>query len=87
MESIWASFEYENMEQFMAQLQTLTDDAQGNDDIHDVMKDLKEIGKTIRDVDKALQQEIAHGKGNGNQGQGNSGNGNGNGNGQGGKGN
>ena len=49
----------------------MTKNAQEMDDIKDVMKELKDIGRTIREVDKALVQEIGrhraqHGSGQGN---------------------
>ena len=71
---------YEDEEDFMQQLQQMLDNAQGKQDIKDVIKDLKDLGQMIKKMDSALTQEFGnHGNGNG-QGQSLPGNGKGTGN-------
>ncbi len=71
VDSVLQDMGYQNMTEFMETLQGMTENAQGNDDIKDSIQELKEIGRTIREVDKALTQEIGrhiaqHGAGQGN---------------------
>jgi len=52
------TFGYQNEEEFMSRFQEMIENAQGTDDIEDVLDDLEEIGRMIREMDGALTQEI-----------------------------
>ena len=80
---------YENWTDFVQTIQNMTDNAGGNDDLRDVIHDLREISRAMLEFERALTREIwrhrhGNGFGHGNNGYGNGngfGNGNGNGNG------
>ncbi len=69
---------YADEEDFMEQLQEMLDNAEDKKDIKEVINTLKDLGKMIKNMDKALTQEYGN-NGNG-QGQGLPGNGKGKGN-------
>jgi hypothetical protein len=82
-DSVLKSLGYENMNEFANALQNWAENAQGNSNIEDIANELKEIGRTIREVDQALAEEIGqhrHGQetadGNSGYEQGNTDNGN-----------
>jgi tetratricopeptide (TPR) repeat protein len=59
VDAVLQSLGYQNMTEFMQTLQNMTDTAQGKiGDIKDTIHDLKEIGRTMREMDLALTQEI-----------------------------
>ncbi len=59
VDAVLESLGYQNMTEFMQRLQNMTETAQGKiDDIRDAIQDLKEIGRTIRGMDRALTLEI-----------------------------
>jgi len=49
---------YQNEEEFMARFQEMIENAQGAENIEDVIQDLDEIGRMIREMDAALTQEM-----------------------------
>jgi len=49
---------YQNEEEFMARFQEMIENAQGTENIEDVIQDLDEIGRMIREMDAALTQEM-----------------------------
>jgi hypothetical protein len=49
---------YQNEEEFMNRFQEMIENAQGAEDIEDVIQDLDEIGRMIREMDAALTQEM-----------------------------
>jgi gamma-glutamyl:cysteine ligase YbdK (ATP-grasp superfamily) len=50
---------YQNVTDFMQSLQNMTENAQGKiNDIKDAIQDLREIGRTIRQMDRELTLEI-----------------------------
>jgi hypothetical protein len=75
IDAVMQSLGYENATAFEQALQNMTENAQENmGEIKDAIKDLKELGQTMREMDKALAQEIGHhraqhggGQGNGNK--------------------
>jgi translation initiation factor 2B subunit (eIF-2B alpha/beta/delta family) len=79
IDTVMQSLGYENATQFEKALQNMTENAQENmGEIKNAIKDLKEIGQTMREMDTALAQEIRHyeaqhgvGQGNGQMGNGN----------------
>ncbi len=79
VDGVLQSFGYESATGFEEALQNMIEDAQENmGEIKNAVKDLKEIGRNMREMDKALAQEIKqHGAQHG-VGQGNSQMGNGN---------
>ncbi len=58
VDSVLKSVGYQNMTEFLQTIQNMTSNAQGKNDIEDVIDDLREIGRTIREMDQALTQEI-----------------------------
>ena len=63
---------YQNEEEFMARFQEMIQNAQGTEDLDDVLEDLEEIGRTIREIDGNLAQEMGqHGEQHGQQATGN----------------
>ena len=54
------AFGYQNEEDFMNHFQQMIENAQGAEDIEDVIQDLHEIGRMIREMDEALTQEMGH---------------------------
>jgi len=77
--AVLQSFGYQNVTEFEQALQNMTENAQENmGEIRDAIKDLKEIGRTMREMDKALAQEIRHYRTQHGVAQGNSQMGNGN---------
>jgi tetratricopeptide (TPR) repeat protein len=58
VDSVLKSLGYENMNEFANALQNWAENAQGNSDIKDIVNELKELGRTIREVDQALAEEI-----------------------------
>lgn len=79
IDAVLETFGYENATECAQALQDMTDNAQENmGDIRDAVNDLKEIGRTMRDMDEALAQEIKHNSAQPGVGQGNSQMGNGN---------
>jgi tetratricopeptide (TPR) repeat protein len=77
--AVFQSFGYENATEFEQALQNMTENAQENmGEIRDAIKDLKEMGRTMREMNKALAQEIRHHRAQHGVGQGNSQMGNGN---------
>jgi 3-hydroxyisobutyrate dehydrogenase-like beta-hydroxyacid dehydrogenase len=77
IDTVMQSLGYENATQFEKALQNMTENAQENmGEIKNAIKDLKEIGQTMREMDEALAQEIRqygaqHGVGQGNSQMGN----------------
>jgi hypothetical protein len=77
IDAVMQSLGYDNATQFEKALQNMTENAQENmGEIKNTIKDLKEIGQTMREMDKALAQEIRqygaqHGVGQGNSQMGN----------------
>jgi hypothetical protein len=78
IDDVLQSFGYESSTEFEEALQNMIEDAQENmGEIKDAIKELKEIGQTMRGMDKALAQEIRqhhiaqHGVGQGNSQMGN----------------
>lgn len=85
VDAVLESLGYQNMTEFMQTLQNMTDTAQGKiADIRDAIQDLKEIGRTMREMDQALTQEIGRHRAQHVFGHENNGNGNGQGGGNGG---
>ncbi|UCC58165.1 MAG: hypothetical protein JSW14_07390 [Candidatus Bathyarchaeum sp.] len=57
--AVLESLGYQNMTEFTQTIQNMTETAQGKiADIREAIEDLKEIGRTIREMDYALTQEI-----------------------------
>ena len=52
------TYGYQNEEEFMARFQEMIQNAQGTEDLDDVLEDLEEIGRTIREMDGSLTQEL-----------------------------
>ena len=66
------TYGYQNEEEFMARFQEMIQNAQGTEDLDDVLEDLEEIGRTIREIDGNLTQEMGqHGEQHGQQATGN----------------
>jgi translation initiation factor 2B subunit (eIF-2B alpha/beta/delta family) len=70
--SVLQSMGYQNVTDFMQSLQNMTENAQGKiNDIKDAIQDLREIGRTIRQMDRELTMEIIRYRGqHGNNGMG-----------------
>jgi hypothetical protein len=51
-------FGYQNEEEFMNRFQEMIENAQGSEDVEDVLEDLEEIGRLIREMDGNLTQEM-----------------------------
>ena len=56
-------FGYQNEDDFMARFQEMIDNAKGTENLEDVLEDLEEIGRTIREMDGNLTQEIGRHRG------------------------
>jgi len=52
------TYGYQNEDDFMARFQEMIENAKGTEDIEDVLEDLEEIGRLIREMDEALTQEM-----------------------------
>ena len=52
------TYGYQNEEEFMNRFQEMIENAQGAEDIEDVLEDLEEIGSLIREMDQNLTQEM-----------------------------
>jgi hypothetical protein len=51
-------FGYQNEEEFMNRFQEMIENAQGSEDVEDVLEDLEEIGRLIREMNGNLTQEM-----------------------------
>jgi prefoldin subunit 5 len=51
-------FGYQNEDDFMARFQEMIQNAEGTEDVKDVLDDLEEIGRLIREMDQNLTQEM-----------------------------
>ena len=65
-------FGYQNEEYFMNRFQQMIENAQGAENIEDAMRDLQEIGRTIREMDNAFTHEFGRYRAQRGFGQGNS---------------
>ena len=54
------TYGYQNEDDFMNRFQEMIENAQGAEDLEDVLEDLEEIGRMIREMDAALTQEVGH---------------------------
>ena len=54
------TYGYQNEDDFMARFQEMIENAKGTEDIEDVLEDLEEIGRLIREMDGNLTQEMGH---------------------------
>jgi len=52
------TYGYQNEEEFMARFQEMIQNAEGTEDLEDVLEDLEEIGRTIRETDQAFTTEM-----------------------------
>jgi len=52
------TYGYQDEDDFMARFQEMIENAKGIEDIEDVLEDLEEIGRTIREIDGGLTQEM-----------------------------
>jgi hypothetical protein len=66
------TFGYQNEEDFMNRFQEMIENAQGAENIQDAIKDLQEVGQTIRGMDSAFTQAFGHHRAQHGFGQGNS---------------
>jgi hypothetical protein len=78
VDDVFQSFGYENATQFEEAFQNMTENAQENmADIKNTIMEMKQFGQTMKEMDKALAQEIKQNQAHHGSGQGNgSGNGN-----------
>jgi hypothetical protein len=60
---------YQNEEEFMTWIQQMIEKAQGTENIQDAIQDMEEIGRTIREMDQALTQEMGQYRGRHGQGE------------------
>lgn len=51
---------YQNEDDFMARFQEMIQNAEGTEDIEDVLGDLEEIGRLIREMDQNFTQQMGH---------------------------
>jgi hypothetical protein len=52
------TYGYQNEDEFMGRFQEMIENAQGAEDLEDVLEDLEEIGSLIREMDQNLTQEM-----------------------------
>jgi len=52
------TYGYQNEDDFMARFQEMIENARGTEDLDDVLEDLEEIGRTIREMDQNLTYEV-----------------------------
>lgn len=52
------TYGYQNEDEFMGRFQEMIENAQGAEDLEDVLEDLEEIGSLIREMDQNLNQEM-----------------------------
>ena len=52
------TYGYQNEEDFDARFQEMIENAKGTEDLYDVLEDLEEIGRTIREMDGNLTYEV-----------------------------
>jgi hypothetical protein len=79
VDDVLQSFGYENATQFEEAFQNMTENAQENmADIKNTIMEMKQFGRTMKEMDKALAQEIRHNRAQDGVGQGNGHMGNGN---------
>jgi len=53
-------FGYQNEDDFMTRFQEMIQNAEGTEDLEDVLEDLNEIGRTIREMDQGFTTEMGH---------------------------
>jgi hypothetical protein len=53
-------FGYQNEDEFMARFQEMIQNVEGTENVEDVLDDLEEIGRLIREMDQNLTQEMGH---------------------------